>query len=319
MVDQFIDEQEIACTIISNIVKTNNVSHAYLIETNNYYRGFDFALMFAKTLLCPKNNTIKNNCGECTQCLRIDNNNFSELEIINPEGLWIKKEQLDKLQKNFSTKSLEGTRKIYIINKADRLNLSSSNSILKFLEEPEENIIAILVTNNIYSLLDTIVSRCQIIKLIDRKNKINNFTTISKIANNLFNNENDVLEFIEEGIGQEILDMTLTFIKSIEKYGIDVILKENSICSLILKDKSLFDHFLNILILFYRDCLEYVINKQTIVFDDYKEEIITIHEFNNQEKIIKKIEILTKIKERIQYNCNLNLLLDKLIITLGGV
>lgn len=317
MIEQFLNEQIVACTMINKIVRTNNVSHAYLIETNNYYRGFDFALAFAKTLLCPKNNTTTTNCGECTQCLRIDNHNFSELEIIEPDGIWIKKEQLDKLQKNFSTKTLEGNRKVYIINHAEKLNASSANSILKFLEEPEENIIAILITDNVYSLLDTIISRCQIIKLNDRKKNEESTSTLENISKYLFNNETDIINFNENG--SEIINNTINFIKNIENYGVDVILKENSLCSLFIKDKVIFDQFLTILILFYKDCLDYLVRGKIGVFNDYIDEVSLTSQNNTAQLIMKKIEVLTKMKERIKYNCNLNLILDKLIISLGGV
>ena len=84
MIEDFLEKQNIACSMVKKIVATNNTSHAYLIETNNYCHGYDFALAFAKTLLCPKNNTSYINCGQCTQCLRITNNSFSDLEIIEP-------------------------------------------------------------------------------------------------------------------------------------------------------------------------------------------------------------------------------------------
>ena len=45
----------------------------------------------------------------------------------------------------------EKERYEYIIKNAERLNPSSANTILKFLEEPEDNIIAILLTNNRYN------------------------------------------------------------------------------------------------------------------------------------------------------------------------
>ena len=41
----------------------------------------------------------------------------------------------------------------------------SLNSLLKFLEEPDKDIIAILMTNNINNVLSTIISRCKVIKL----------------------------------------------------------------------------------------------------------------------------------------------------------
>ena len=319
MIQDFFDEQMIACKIIKKLSDTKSISHAYLIETNNYYRGFDFALAFAKTLFCPENKIKCADCGNCTQCERINNRNFSELEIIEPEGMWIKKEQLDSLQKNFSTKSLEGTRKVYIINHAEKLNQASSNSILKFLEEPEENITAILITNNVYSLLETIVSRCQIIKLNDMKSQTNNHSTLEKVGNYLFNNINDINNFYESNSQSEIILETIKFIEQIEKMNIEVLLDENHLCSTFLKDKIMFEQFINIMILFFKDILDFKIRKKVSVFDDYKEKIMSISDDNSVEKITKKIRILTNIQERIKYNCNLNLILDKLIILLGGV
>ena len=64
--------------------------------------------------------------------------------------MWIKKEQLLELQEEFMTKGLLTSKKIYIITDATKLNTSSANSILKFLEEPADNIIAILLADNIH-------------------------------------------------------------------------------------------------------------------------------------------------------------------------
>lgn len=69
------------------------------------------------------------------------------------------------LQSEFSKKSIEGSKKVYIIKSADKMNIQTANSILKFLEEPIDEIIAILVVDNINLMLPTIISRCQVIKL----------------------------------------------------------------------------------------------------------------------------------------------------------
>ena len=209
--------------------------------------------------------------------------------------------------------------KIYIINHADKLNQSAANSILKFLEEPEENIIAILVTNNVYSLLDTIISRCQFIKLVDGNINIKSDNCRQKIAKYLFNNEIEFESFNQNEDENSIIEVTLSFVKSIETEGTDTILKETSLCSKFIKDKAMFNNFLNIMVLFYKDCLEYMIKGKIVFFDQNGELVQLILQKNNITKILKKIEILTKIQERIKYNCNLNLVLDKLIILLGGI
>lgn len=51
--------------------------------------------------------------------------------------------------------------KVVLINKAEDLNVSSSNSILKILEDPTEDSVIILTTQKLFSLLPTIRSRCQ--------------------------------------------------------------------------------------------------------------------------------------------------------------
>lgn len=163
MLDEYQKIQPIPWTILKREINKNKLAHAYLFESNGYIGTFDLALALAKTLLCPYNYSNNQKCVNCTQCNNIDNGNYPEIKIIEADGMWIKKEQLLELQEQFSTKSVINKRKIYIIKDADKLNNVAANSLLKFIEEPEENIIAILISPTRYQLLDTIVSRCQII------------------------------------------------------------------------------------------------------------------------------------------------------------
>ena len=97
-----------------------------------------------------------------------------------------------------------------------------------------------------------------------------------------------------------------------------MILKENKYCGPILKDKYLFDVYLNIMVLFYKDVLNYMLFEKIDIFVDRLDDIKNVS--NNNKKIIigQKIKVILTIKERIKNNCNLNLLLDKLIIMLEG-
>lgn len=66
---------------------------------------------------------------------------------------------------------------------------------MKFLEEPEDNIIAILMTDNIHQLLDTIISRCQIISFAkNNKNLEKNY--LENIKKNI-NMNNDIISLDE--------------------------------------------------------------------------------------------------------------------------
>mgnify|MGYP004455150305 FL=1 len=317
MLSEYYADNHIACEILYRQLKSLNISHAYIIETNNYYRGYDFALSFAKAILCPIKNVDCNLCGNCDLCTQIDNGNSTELEIVRPDGMWIKKDQLNGLQKEFSNKALTTSAKVYIIDQAEKMNEAAANSILKFLEEPEDNIVAILVVNNAEMLLDTISSRCQKIKLVNKKKVIGN-TDLERVANYIFDDKTKQMEFIQNEQGKSILSFAIKFIESIENNKKDTILKENKICSIILKDKLLFQEYLKILLLIYNESLNYKIIKSEKIFVENKDILDLIVLKNDIDILTNKILIILKIEERLKSNCNLNLVLDKLILMLEG-
>lgn len=296
MLDEYIESQKIVYKTLKNAVTKKIYSHAYLFESNGNSDTLNLVLAFVKTLLCPNNYSNKEKCVNCTQCDKIDKNIFSEFKIINPDGMWIKKEQLDELQKDFSVKSVESSKKIYIINEAEKLNVQASNSILKFLEEPEDNIIAILITNNIYQLLDTIVSRCQIISLSKNNKKIIQIDET----------EQQKLEYINN------------FIKNLEMKNIDTLLYTQKLWHDNFKDRIDYNLGYDLILLYYKDILNYKLNRNLEVYSQYKDTINKIASNNTVNNLIRKINKIIEIKEYIKINANQNLLLDKLILELVG-
>lgn len=149
---------------INSIIKNNKVSHAYLIEVDNYESDMKYIYDFIKMILC--NITYDDLLTSDSKIINlIDNGNYPDLYLVSSESNVISKSLIKDLQREFSNTSLLDGKKIYIILEAEKMNDASSNTILKFLEEPEENIIAFLVTDNRYHLIDTILSRCQVLSL----------------------------------------------------------------------------------------------------------------------------------------------------------
>lgn len=148
---------------INNVIKNNKVSHAYLIELDNYDDD-KYVYSFIKMILC--NIQYEEMAESNNKIIKlIDEGNYPDISIISTDSSMIKKNEILDLQKEFNNKSLYNNKKIYIIYSAEKLNSSSANTILKFLEEPEDNIIAFLLTDNRYHVIETIVSRCQILSL----------------------------------------------------------------------------------------------------------------------------------------------------------
>lgn len=301
MLDSFKDIQNIAYQILKNEIENKSISHAYLIETNDFIDSNDFIMSFSKTLLCPYNYLNNSKCVECTQCKNIDKGVYSELKIINPDGMWIKKEQTDSLQKDYLTKSIQSDKRVYIIKDADKLNISSANSLLKFIEEPADGVIAILVTSNSYNVISTIRSRCQVISL--KKTKIGDKKQFI-----------DHLGLIEDeytGMKEQIIK----FAASIEQKKYDTILDINSIFD----DGLMRENYINLLdmlIYYYKDIINKKINRNLIFYND--SDIKEVFDDLSINDIINKISITKKVKNDIISNGNLNLLIDRLIIELSG-
>ncbi len=68
---------------------------------------------------------------------------------------------IKSLRRFLSTGAVRAKYKIGVIDVADRMNIASSNALLKTLEEPNENSILFLITNDESKLLKTIISRVQ--------------------------------------------------------------------------------------------------------------------------------------------------------------
>jgi DNA polymerase III delta prime subunit len=103
-------------------------------------------------------------CGSCSHCLKLDRLSHENVYWITPKDKsdTIKVSQIRELR-DFISLRYEN-KSFVVIDRAERLNLQSSNSLLKMLEEPPENIHFILITNSIGSVIATIRSRCQKIR-----------------------------------------------------------------------------------------------------------------------------------------------------------
>ncbi len=316
MLEKFKDQQPVAYRIVKNSLDNNYNAHAYLIETNGYDKGLQFVTIFAKLLLCPNYNNGQPVCENCVQCKMIDDNNYPELRIINPDGNWIKKEQLTELQEEFTKKSLIGNKKVYIINKAEKLNINSANTILKFLEEPPESIVAILVTKNKFQLLDTIVSRCQIISLNGQADFNQYTTTCSKIGQLLTDDESEYLNFIDNDSNDQRINNVVRFFDLYEKKHKKVLLYLNEYWFNHFNDKELLNQALMISVYFYKDILNYKINNDIEIFNDYEDVIAKIADLNEVSEVIHKINVINENRKFLDNNANMNLLMDKIIIEL---
>src|SRR4029078_2271075 len=142
---RFFEEQKVVIKRLSASYINSRIGHAYLFDGERGTGKEAVALFFAKLLLCDKpENAVP--CETCHSCRRVTSSNHPNVTMIRPDGQDIKKEQMSDLIFTMTKKGFEVGRKIYIIAAAERMNVAAANTLLKFLEEPEGEVTAILLT-----------------------------------------------------------------------------------------------------------------------------------------------------------------------------
>ena len=119
-----------------------------------------------------------------------------------------------EITNKLALKSFEGGYKVMIIWMAEKMNLEAANKLLKLLEEPAEKTVFILVVEDENALLDTIKSRCQILRFPPlSENAIRGAlisrgvpeTEATKIALRAQGNYNKALQLMDNKEGEDAL------------------------------------------------------------------------------------------------------------------
>lgn len=189
--------QPVAWRTLSHALKNRRLSHAYLFYGQRGAPLSEMALLLAQSVFCEHPDEDGFACQECRSCRQTAKEQLPDFYWLKPgsfharksmsrkerDRYWksggelpaektdnkpfsIRKENILNLQDTFSkTAENEKGNQVYILEQYENANPSASNSLLKFLEEPQPGLIGILCTNEISRVLPTIVSRTQTIAL----------------------------------------------------------------------------------------------------------------------------------------------------------
>ncbi len=143
--------------MLKRSLTSGRLAHAYLFEGIEGCGKKKTALALVAALFCERGE----GCGSCPPCRKVAVAQHPDLHLIEPDGAFIKIDQIRGLQKELALRPFEAPRKACIIEAADRLNPASGNALLKTLEEPPGHALLVLLTANKGGVLPTILSRCQ--------------------------------------------------------------------------------------------------------------------------------------------------------------
>lgn len=158
-----IQGQQRAVSLLKRQLDSGRLAHAYLFVGPDGSGKTTTALAFAKALMCSAGH---GGCGTCSSCRRADEGLHPDIHLVErgEETADIKVGQIRKLLDELALTPFEAQHKAAIVDDAERLNPEASNAFLKTLEEPSAGTVLILVAADKWALLDTVVSRCRMIR-----------------------------------------------------------------------------------------------------------------------------------------------------------
>ncbi len=145
------------------LIKTstaNLISQSYLFVGTEGIGKLLMAKEFAKKVLCLK----KEEPCECKSCKCFEGQNHPDFYVLNESGDTIKIDQIREITRKIIEPPIVANRKVYIINDCEEMTVEAQNCLLKTLEEPPEFAVIILVTSRENLILNTIKSRCMMLK-----------------------------------------------------------------------------------------------------------------------------------------------------------
>lgn len=144
---------------LSNAIKNDRISHAYLFTGPRGTGKTTLARIFARVINC-QNIKGAEPCLKCDICKSINEGrslDIFEIDAASNTGV----DNIRELRENVKFPPSQAKYKVYIIDEVHMLSTGAFNALLKTLEEPPAHVIFILATTEIHKVPETIISRCQ--------------------------------------------------------------------------------------------------------------------------------------------------------------
>lgn len=148
-------------------VKLDRLHHAQLLHSQANMGVEDFAVQYAKRLLCHAPVVSEDNhlvaCERCKSCHLFtagSHPDFQHVHLLEKKQM-ISISQIRAIETGLATSAISHRGKVVILQEADTMNNAAMNALLKVLEEPPNRCQFFIVTRSLHQLLPTIRSRCQ--------------------------------------------------------------------------------------------------------------------------------------------------------------
>ena len=158
---------EWAAQLLRGHIARGDVRHAYLFTGPTGVGRRALALQFAQALNCQNPPELGDFCGQCRACRQIAAMQYSDLSVLQSEkeGGTLKIEAVREVTQVISLMPYEANYRVALLLRFQEASVNSQNALLKTLEEAPSRVVLMLTADSSESLLPTIVSRCEVLRL----------------------------------------------------------------------------------------------------------------------------------------------------------
>lgn len=268
---------------LENALKTKKIANSYIFSGIEGIGKKKFAREFAKNIMCLKGGNCNQTCDSCKKFEAKSNQNYVEVNYGEYKKDIITIDQIrEKVINNAYEKPIMSSKKVYVINDADRMNEPAQNALLKTLEEPPKYVVIILIVSNENALLPTIKSRCVTVKF-----------------NNLSNEE---IEKVTGKVPDEELEILNGSLKDYEEIS---------------QKTEKYKQVKEVITKMQKDNLINVLNGADVLYQN-KDDIISLLDYMNiclfKKGFLNIVSYVEEAKKKISSNNNYEMTIDNLLI-----
>ena len=312
--------------LLDNAIKMDKVSHAYIINGEKNAGKEFIAKTFAMALQC-ENRQGTEPCGECHSCRQALSGNHPDIIFITHEkpGTIGVDDIRRQVNNDVAIKPYKGPKKIYIMNEGEKMTAQAQNALLKTLEEPPEYAVLLILTGNVDSLLQTILSRCVVLNMKPAKD-----AQIKKYLMETMeipDYKADIcVAFARGNVGKAKLLASSEEFDKVKEEAITLLkyIKEMELNEIVAAIKKITEYkfdvndYMDILSIWYRDVLLFKATHDAnlLIFKEEIQHIRKVADKSAYEGIEKIIDALEKSKQRLNANVNFDLTMELLLLTI---
>jgi DNA polymerase III subunit delta' len=305
------------------MIAHGRVAHAFLLVGKPGIGKRLLARELAQALNCEQRGYPPD--GTCLSCRKIADRMHPDVIEVAAEGKTLKVDQVRELTAALRFRPYEGRTKVAILAETERMNAAAMNALLKTLEEPPPDTVLILTALSLESLLPTVISRCQVVRVQPLATAVVEEMLTERIQ--VERSEARLLAVLSEGSLGKALNLDREFFIEGRRQIISrfLALSADSPAAILDWAEELAklredpEEVVDVLATLYRDLLLAQTGLPAAVHADLVPAVQAAAGRSSPETIILGLERLERARRRLRQNANPRLVLAALTLALKGV